>query len=344
MKMLLRVVMFLMVFSCAGLASADSSGPVLRIGSTELRPDFKLYTNYSVNFGEEVSNSFNVSRAYIGFKLKFTPWLSSRVTYDLSPITDSSLEGSFLSRLKYGYISLNSQRANLSLRAGVIHTPWIDWIEHIEDTRFLRKVMIEQEYHYPSADFGVALVGSIGSYISYHLGVYNGEGYHGIEDTNFKDVIGRLSIRPAPNISGLEGLQLNLYGQFEIVHGDGHRRFGGALTYRLADEILNTECTKVNNELLAAWVQGFVGQEAGSTDSLGLSFGLRVEMPANLFLLQRVDMFDENIHSNINARTWTILTALGYRPLRNMTVALNYQNRIDGDSNPSVGIHTELRL
>jgi hypothetical protein len=151
---------------------------VLRFGSVELSPDLKLYADSQIDVASEnVDNAFHLARAYLGLRAQITSWLY--VTYDISQVTDvgrsgsaevvdgeavvdaSRLEGSLVARLKYAYLNLGIDRLSLAVQFGVIHTPWIGWVESVEGTRFLRKVMIENEYGYPSADFGVVLAGHV---------------------------------------------------------------------------------------------------------------------------------------------------------------------------------------
>lgn len=348
--------------------------PVLRLGTVEISPDFKLYADYQIDVASaDVKNAFHLTRAYLGIRLRLNSWIGARVTYDVSQATDlgragaapidedgeaavvdgSRVQGSMLARLKYGYLDLDVEALSLDLRFGVIHTPWIDWIEHIEDSRLFRKVMLENEYHYPSADFGVAVVGHVSDYLAYHIGFYNGEGYHGVEDTRFKDFIGRVSFRPAPRVRGVSGLMLSGYYQVELPSTDidpdhsTHRRFGGALTYRLAEELTSADTARVRGDRLAAWVQAFYGQD-GPADhlipSLGISAGVRVELPALLFVLARLDRFDHDLNHDDEV-LWTVLGALGLRPARGVIFALNYQGRLGhGHDRHLVGIHAELRL
>jgi hypothetical protein len=98
--------------------------------------------------------------------------------------------------------------------------------------------MFWNEYHYPSADFGIALAGALRDFVAYFVGICNGEGYHGVEDTRFKDFIARVSFRPVPRFPPLSALQLSGYVQIEFpVPGaetgiETLRRFGGALTLK----------------------------------------------------------------------------------------------------------------
>ncbi len=351
--------------------------PVLRYGSIELRPDLTLFLAYQMDLQseDEFANSFRVTRGYIGFKLRLTSWLSARLTYDLSQVTDlgrlgpapvtedpetgettaevdsSSFNGSFAARLKYAYLDFGISRLSMSVRFGLVHTPWLDWIEHIELGRVYRHVMMEELYHYPSADFGLVLVGNITDYVSYHVGIVNGEGYHGIESARFKDLVGRVSIRPLPRVRGFEALQLTGYVQAEVAVPDADeeetaRRFGGALTYRLVEEVLSPDCRKVRGERFALWAQFFYGQRGPSddlTDQLGMSFGARVELPYNLFVFARADRFDFDMDQG-DDNYWRFLGAFGIRPLRGVSISLNYQGRIGNGEDHLLGLHAELHL
>ncbi|MDP7113868.1 MAG: hypothetical protein QGH45_18000, partial [Myxococcota bacterium] len=263
--------------------AVDAADPgVLRYKGVEIVPDIKLHSDYQIDVSdEELSNAFHVTRAYLGMKLKVTPWLSARVTYDITTVkdigasgdysvvddgvsvSDSKLTGALVGRLKYAYVNVGILPIDANLRVGVVHTPWLGWIDHIEGTRFLRKAMWEKEYHYPSADFGVAFIGHAGDVLAYHVGVYNGEGYYGLDQIGFKDVAGRLSMRPAPHHKVLQGLQISAYAHGEFPLEDGEetdRRLGGAVTWRIADKIKDADCHKVEGDKAAFWFQIKSGQ------------------------------------------------------------------------------------
>ncbi len=352
---------------------ADKAKPdgVLRYKGIEIKPDIKFYSDYQVQVSDpELANAFHITRAYLGMKLKVTPWLSARVTYDVTTVkdvaesgdysvvddgisvSDHKVTGSLVGRLKYAYVNAKILPADLNIRVGVVHTPWIDWIEHIEDTRFLRKVMWEKEYHYPSADFGVAFIGHAGDVLVYHVGIYNGEGYHGIEEIGFKDVAARLSLRPAPHHKVLQGLQISAYAHGEFPLEDGEetdRRLGGAVTWRIADKIKDPDCHKVEGDKAAFWFQIKSGQHGDPADhmanNLGMSFGARVELPAHLFVIGRGDRFDPDLDLD-DDEYWRALGAFGVRAHKTFHVALAYQGKLPkvGDAEHVIGVHTEFRL
>jgi hypothetical protein len=343
---------------------------VLRYGQLELRPDIKLYLDYQASLTNRDANAFHVTRGYLGLKVKLLSWLSGRVTFDISQAADlgksggatvgadgkaqvdgSQLNGSFVARLKYAYLDVGLPFLSAKISFGMIHTPYIYWVEHIEGGRFLRKTMIEQEYGYPSADLGIALLGNIGDVVDYAFGLYNGGGYAAIENARFKDVIGRVSVRPTPRVRGLEGLQLSGYFQVEIPTpstGNTHRRFGGALTYRLARAILSPDCRLVRGDRLAVWLQLF-GSQDGAVDNLATTFalsaGARVELPWRLALFGRFDRFDANRDAP-DKLLMRALTALMVRLHEGVTLAAAYQGAWPGvgANEHLLGLHAELGL
>ncbi len=353
-----------------GAATSPGDDGVLRVKGVEIRPDVKFYSDYQVEVSDEdLANAFHITRAYLGVRLGVTDWLGARVTYDVTTardlaasgdaavtedgisVSDSSLQGSLVARLKYAYVDVGIRPARTSLRVGVVHTPTIDWLEHVEGSRFLRKVMVEEVYGYPSADAGFAFVGHAGDALAYHVGLYNGEGYHGLEDVGFKDVAARVSLRPVPASPAVGGLQLTGFTQIEFP-GDGvepvHRRFGGAVTWRLAGAILDPDCHKVVDDRAAAWIMVAAGQEGSGgawRNDLGLSVGARVELPAHLFLIARGDRWDPDLGDGADER-WDLLGAFGVRAHRTFSAALAYQARlpVSGEARHLVGFHTEFHL
>lgn len=340
---------------------------VLRYKQMELRPDIKLYLDWQIS-PTDGDNAFHLTRGYLGLKVKLASWLSGRVTLDISqasdvgkagsaPVVDgktqvpeSKLDGSFLARLKYGYLEA-ALPLSIRVAAGVIHSPFIYWIEHIEGTRFLRKLMLEEEYGYPSADLGVAFFGNVRDYVDYAIGFYNGGGYAALEKGKYKDLVARVTLRPLPHHRWLGGLQLSGYAQAELGvpdTGNTHRRFGGAVTYRLADEILSPDCRTVRGDRLALWLQVFTSEE-GPVDALlrtiAMSGGARVELPWRLQLIGRVDWFDPGRGIPGNAY-WRALGAVAIRLHEAMRVALDYQGRFPqtGANEQLIGAHAELGL
>jgi len=201
--------------------------------------EMKAYFDYShgqmalPGGAEEDFNRFHMIRGYFTFKKKATNWLSARITMDVRQ--DST--GDYKRRDKYIYAEIRPGDAgfftNLKSEIGIGHMPWLDFEEHINPYRCQGTMAIERAGTFNSADVGVSLRGYLGEtladagektgnrkyagrYGSWHVGVYNGGGYHASEMNENKVLEGRLTVRPLPDI--LPGLQLSGL----VLHGKGN--------------------------------------------------------------------------------------------------------------------------
>ncbi|MDY6951852.1 MAG: hypothetical protein SWE60_10085, partial [Thermodesulfobacteriota bacterium] len=190
--------------------------------------------------GESSYNEFRLTRGYFTVKKKLFPWMHTRVTID----THQDDTGDYKNRLKYLYAELRPPDfgflTNMKSEIGLGHIPWLDFEEHINPYRCQGTMAVERAGTFNSADAGVSLRGYFGGklkdaaektgshyydgkYGSWHLGVYNGSGYHASEENNNKALEGRLTVRPLPE--AIPGLQLSYFGisaegNKEAVNGD----------------------------------------------------------------------------------------------------------------------------
>lgn len=159
-------------------------------------------------------NKFFVGRGYLTLKFKATDWFEARVTMD----THQDDHGDWKVRLKYLYAKFKvpMETAVVSepfAEFGLAHMPWLDYEEHINPYRVQGTMFVERNKLHNSADMGLTL-GTLlgrklpkkvaramhdkypGSWGSLAIGVYNGGGYHDLENNENKVFEGRVSIRP----------------------------------------------------------------------------------------------------------------------------------------------------
>jgi len=170
---------------------------------------------------------FRLTRGYINIKKKLTSWLRFRITPDAHQ--DSS--GDFKLRLKYAYAEFLPPDllflTDMKSEVGIGHMPWLDFEEHINPYRCQGTMFIERAGIFNSADLGVSIRGYLGGQLdsqyqrnvskyyagrwgSWHIGVYNGGGYHASEKNMNKVPEWRVSIRPLPDY--VPGLQFHYFG------------------------------------------------------------------------------------------------------------------------------------
>ncbi len=177
-------------------------------------------------------NNFDITRAYINVNGKFAYGIGSRVTADIFRTADGSLSY----RLKYAYATWNPEKSALTYKIGQMHTPWLDWEEHLWDYRVQGQMAMERAGYMSSSDFGFGVDGNWGyDKVNMQVGIYNGENYNRAPGDQRKDLMGRVSVRLAGTDEGGRdgGLRLTGYGQVGKPTGGGVRtRFIGMLSYR----------------------------------------------------------------------------------------------------------------
>jgi hypothetical protein len=212
-------------------AGAESEVPK---GVRDLEVGALWYLSYQS--GESSSgdyNKFAIKRGYINVAKRMAPWLDARITPDVH----QDETGDVKARLKYAYakflISSGGAVFKPWLEFGLVHTPWLDFEEHVDYYRLQDTMFSERNGNFNSADFGLtfgALLGGEmgeeyrsavnnkypGRYGSFAAGVYNGGGYHAVEKNENKALEGRLTVRPAPDV--VPGLQFSYFG----VYGDAN--------------------------------------------------------------------------------------------------------------------------
>ncbi len=178
---------------------------------------------------------FKITRGYFTVKKKFLPWLSARMTID----THIDEQGDYEYRLKYFYTELRPPDlgflTDMKAEIGLGHIPWLDFEEHVNPYRMQGTMAIERAGVFNSADTGISIRGYFGGkiedaksllgnthyagrYGSWHIGIYNGSGYHEAEKNKDKVIEGRITFRPFPE--SFPGLQLSYFG----LYGEGNRK------------------------------------------------------------------------------------------------------------------------
>ncbi len=195
-------------------------------------PAFLDTPQTSPGVGNNAYNAFDISRAYID--LKFTPDenFMMRVTTDVyasvgTPAGDAigkntswgnQLDGNLGIRLKYAYLDYQTFFKKLlkvqpmsedKFTFGQEQNPLIDWEEALYGFRYVNLV----PWNYlslSSTQLGFSMKGPIKfnelQYADYDIGVFNNANFHQFEQSNYKQVMGRISIYPLGAKSRFQGL------------------------------------------------------------------------------------------------------------------------------------------
>ncbi len=292
-------------------------------------------------------NHFTLTRGYLTIQKAIQPWLGARLTTDIHQDGD----GSWLTRIKYLYAEIAPPDCGLltgmKAEIGQGHAPWLDFEEHVNTYRAQGTMAIERAGVFNSADLGLNLRGDFGGklgdakartgnshyngrYGSWHVGVYNGGGYHAAEANGNKVIEGRLTWRPLPD--ALPGLQFSYLG----LNGKGNRKNGdlwpdfivnqGMISYEHSKFIFTAQYFTTKGNAAGTWVNA--GNEA--LDTAGYSFFGTYRLPApaqKLAAFARHDHFDADDNNDMAAdATYSLyMGGLAYDIYKGNMVLLNYE-------------------
>lgn len=309
-------------------------------------------------------NDFTLTRGYLDVKDAITPWLGARITTDLTRVnSDDNDNGSWEVRIKYLYAYYKPGDlgflTNMTGEFGQGHIPWLDFEEHINPYRCVDNMFIEKAGVLNSADIGINLQGNfagkladakartgnshyIGRYGTWHVGVYNGGGYHAPENNGNKPVEGRITVRPLPD--SLPGLQLSYFG----VTGKGNVATDapdydvnlGMISYQNPSVILTAQYMTTKGNAGGSWVDA----SGDALKTAGYSFFGAYHLPMlerKLSVFGRYDHFDndkDNLVAAGDDATYDLYMAgVSYNIYKGNMVVLNYEGTTYGNDSGGLG-------
>jgi hypothetical protein len=310
------------------------------IQNTSLSGEYFL--GFSYNDVNEITK-FDLKRGYFTLKTRLNDKFSVRYTQDITLDREGDDAGNVEMRLKYLYLAVDLEEAGLirnsSIEFGLVHRPWVDFEQKINGYRVQGPMFTDRFDVLTSADFGIMLGGLIGGdlpaskaqylssgyrgrYGSYAIGLFNGGGYHQIEQNNNKVVESRLTVRPLPDIA--PGIQISwalAVGKTNLPDNQG-------------DYLMNLFFLSSEQRLLRFTAQYYRGRgsyDGSLTDISGTSYNnngysifaeiLVPETPLSFF--SRYDSFDSQQLTLVESRS--LIGGIAYRFIGNK-VLLNYQH------------------
>ncbi len=215
----------------AAASTPPDDTPSIRLGTT-------LFADYTYQQSPTVTDAdgntvhpsaFNVSRAYLTVMGNISHVIGFRVTGDVSreTATGSSLNGSLMFRLKYGFMSVALDDwlwKGSWVRLGIQQTPYVEFMENVYRYRFQGTIFTEREGYLVSSDAGVSFHTAFPrDYGEVHLGYYNGDGYNKADPNNEKAFQIRGTVRPLPMHAWLHGLRVTGFYDHDDYIKDGPR-------------------------------------------------------------------------------------------------------------------------
>jgi len=152
------------------------------------KPFAKIYTNFNyTSVGGEGTPSFQIKRAYLGYKYDFSENFSAKLNIDVDNPGVGKLQ--MTAFLKNAYLQYKKNK--LSVSFGMIATSSFKVSEAFWGKRWIYKSFQDESKFESSADIGVFTSYKISSFLSVDASIINGEGYKLIQsDKSVKTTFG----------------------------------------------------------------------------------------------------------------------------------------------------------
>lgn len=260
-------------------------------------------------------NNFTLKRGYINIKKKFGSKISGRITSDISVDKEGDGKGDVELRLKYCYLKYGFENFSIfykpAIEVGLVHRPSIDFEQTINRYRVQGKMYLERNGIMNSGDYGLTfttLLGNeldenykkevnsknAGKYGSLAFGIYNGGGYHAIENNENKTFEYRLTLRPFYDIFP--------YLQFSYIGAIGKGNIELAPEWNLHSGMLSFE--HKNLVLTGMYFQGLgnskgslLNENSNSIDQNGYSIFTEIKFKNPISIIGRYDFYEQERQS-----------------------------------------------
>jgi len=283
-------------------------------------------------------NKFSLTRGYVNIRKDINPWLKARITPDVTQLSNGDIE----LRMKYYYVDLllpdRGFFTERDLRIGLAHTPYLDFQEAINIYRLQGTMFQERFGNFNSADLGIGVIGNLGGklskeqqeevgysspysgrYGSYHIGLYNGGGYHANEANQNKVIEGRVTLRPLPD--SVPGLQLTYFG----ISGKGNKasnpewKSNSALvSYQNRRIVITGEYVKAKGKQN--------GDDERNKSGYSIFGDFRLPVHDKISLMARYDVWDPDTDAPNDKETLTI-GGVSYKLYGNNYILVAYEQR-----------------
>ncbi|NUQ81463.1 MAG: hypothetical protein HUU10_07610 [Bacteroidetes bacterium] len=228
----IRIALFICISSASGLLAQPVATPPPATPLSGLDISMQWFLGYVAGTDKQsAKDEFLLKRGYVDIRKKIDDTFSGKITTDITVDKEGDGKGDVEVRLKYLYLKMNLESMALFhkpyLEFGMVHTPWIDFEQSINRYRVQGTMFMERANVVGSADYGIVLMSMLGGEMdeeyqrtvqssnagrwgSFSVGIFNGGGYHALEENANKTVQGRLSLRPVPDY--VPGFQVSVHG------------------------------------------------------------------------------------------------------------------------------------
>jgi len=275
----------------------------------------KVFSNFHYQLNGNNESAFEVQRAYLGYTYHLSENYTINIKLDIgSPEQESPYD--ILKRYAYfKNAALTYKNNKLTLNFGLIDLHQFKVQEKFWGHRYIYKSFQDKHKLGSSADLGASAIYDFNDFITVDLTVMNGEGYNQLQiDNSYKSGLG-ITILP------LKDVTIRLYADY-IEHENIQTTWTSFIGYKIKD------LAKIGAEYNYQTNSGF----SKNRNQNGFSGYASVNISEKLELFGRYDKLWSNTLSgepynwNITRDGSAVIGGIQYSPIKNIKIALNYQD------------------
>jgi len=331
MKKLLLIPFFCICFNFALQAQEDKEEEKAGKVSAKIYGNF----NYGLNDANN-STAFEIARAYFGYERAINDFFFAEVKLDIGSPDDIS---EFSRIYRYTYFKnayLGFHKNNLTAWFGLMDMLQFKMQEKFWGYRYLYKTFMDEYRFGPSADIGTGVSYSFSKYFTADLVISNGEGYKRPQnDNNYKIGYGM-------TVSPVDGYTIRTY--FTIFTKEIPQMSATVFMGYSRDRF------RIGGEFIHQWNYDFYSKH----NRYGYSIYSTYAFNEKWEIFARYDQLYSNI-LNENTIPWNlpndgsaIIAGFQYAPIRQLNMALNYQDWVEyasnGISEPFIYLNFEINF
>ncbi len=288
------------------------------------KPFATIYARVYRGFAGDAANhaAFELVRGYLGYEYTFSPQFFGRINLDIGSADDTP-QNPDLKRyafFKNAYLRYSQQK--FAIEFGMISLKQFKLQEIIWERRYLMKTIADEHNLGSSADLGVNFHYRFNEFVDADFTIMNGEGYQSLQrDDIFKYSFGS-TLRAPRNFTS------------RIVYDIMHNKISETTLLMFASYDFRTKWNLAAEFVLRQnhdWLAG--------RDIYAWSFYGKYNLSAKYQLFARFDKIDSNTLKG-ETLPWQIakdgeafVAGIQFRPIRKITMALNYQDWLSREAN-----------
>lgn len=277
----------------------------------------RIFSNVHSGLGDTKDKAFEVKRAYLGYEASINDYISGNIKLDIgnqNDIQDYAAKKRF-AYFKNAYVQFKNK--GWDIKFGIADCYQFKVQEKFWGYRYIQPSFQDLNKFGPSADLGLFINYKLSDEISVDVSVSNGEGYSNIQQDEYFKASGGITYKPLKAII-IRGY-FDAYGSDDITQYTASGFIGFTTKYFTLGNEFNYQANNKYNQ---------------NHDLYGLSFYSTVNIFKEIAFFARYDYLYSNILQgddipwNLAKDGSSIITGIEYQPLKQLKLALNYQDFI----------------